>query len=529
MQGADLQELLDELADHLTFVEHLSPGPIPEQEKTALLDKAVDFFYRELVQLVASLDADQLLDFLIRFQEAVVRQTAFHRLSIPARLESFRSHPQMVRRLVEEGPELATAATASRFVIEYVAACPPHGQRKMSLSAYDRLQALAAHIIHFGVACDLLRLQVADIGLDVLPSGRLAVDREQYDRALAGYLPVVTAHEFSDAIRDFGQHWQRDVDTSHGEEIWARIDTATTQEFGSSMTDLQKLLATAWIITEDLDPGVVCLPLEVCLDRLAARLPWPRAHIQRTLELLSLVPRHEFLTPPAPYKQAEVYPWRFNRQLSYLRRPFVWRERNGTTEVLWGNRHLYRSMFYLNELCFSGRLSAQARTPEMQRLMSQFLNQRGEEFNDQVADFFTQHAEAGVIVERRVKAIGELRRQKGPPGDIDVLVIDPDKRRVWVIECKDFAAAHMPHQIANELENLFLGKGGKESKVERRAAWVREHLDAVLEWYKVKSTGRWKVEPLIIVSQELFTPYLRRSPIRILSFDTLERAQGEQG
>ena len=229
---------------------------------------------------------------------------------------------------------------------------------------------------------------------------------------------------------------------------------------------------------------------------------------------------------PAPYKQAEVYPWRFNRQLSYLRRPFVWRERNGTVEVLWGNRHLYRSIFYLNELCFSGRLSAQARTPEMQRLMSQFLTQRGEEFNDQVADFLAQHAGAGVIVERRIKAIGELRKRKGPPVDIDVLVIDPDERRIWVIECKDFAAAHMPHQIANELENLFLGKGGKESKVERRAVWVREHLDAVLEWYKVERTGRWKAEPLIVVSQELFTPYLRRSPIRILSFDALMEEQG---
>jgi hypothetical protein len=360
VQAADLQELLDELADELTIVSHLSSGPIPEQEKTALLDKAAEFFYRELVQLVASLDAEGLLEFLIRFQEAIVRQTSFHRLSIPARLECFRSQPQMMRRLVEEGPELATAATASRFVIEYVAARPPSGQRKVSLSAYDRLQALAAHIIHFGVARDLLTLQVADMGLDILPSGRLAVNREQYDRALASYLPVVTAREFSDAIRDFGQHWQKDKGAAHDAELWARIDAATAKEFGCSMTDLQTLLATAWIISEDLDPGVVSLPLDAFLDRLAAGLGWPREHIQRALELLSLVPRQEFLVPPAPYKQAEVYPWRFNRQLSYLRRPFVWRERNGAVEVLWGNRHLYRSVFYLNDLCFSGRLSAQA-------------------------------------------------------------------------------------------------------------------------------------------------------------------------
>jgi len=163
--------------------------------------------------------------------------------------------------------------------------------------------------------------------------------------------------------------------------------------------------------TQALDPGVACLPLETLLDRLAARLPWPRERILHTLELLSLVSRRDFLSPPAPYKQVEVYPWRFNRQLSYLRRPFVWREQNGTVEVLWGNRHLYRSMFYLNELCFSGRLSAQARTPEMQRLMSQFLNQRGDAFNDQVADFLKQTAPDGAIVDRRVQAIGALQKQ----------------------------------------------------------------------------------------------------------------------
>jgi len=74
---------------------------------------------------------------------------------------------------------------------------------------------------------------------------------------------------------------------------------------------------------------------------------------------------------PAPHKQAEVYPWCFNRQLFHLRRPFVWREMNTTVVVLWGNRHLYRSMFYLNKLCFSGWLSAQACTQVIQRLMSQ--------------------------------------------------------------------------------------------------------------------------------------------------------------
>jgi hypothetical protein len=460
------------------------------------------------------------MEFLIRFQEAIVRQAAFYHLSIPSRLESFRGQAQMVRHILEEGPDLATAAAASRFIIEYVATCPPQGKRKMSLSVYDRLQAIAAHIIHFGVALDLLILHIADIELAILPSGRLVMDREHYNRALASYLPVFTTHQFASANKDFERHWQENAGTVHDAKLWARIDAAATKEFGHSMTDLQIFLATAWVISENLDPGVACLPLNMYLDLLEEQLGWSREQIQHALELFALGPRQNFLVPPVPYKETEVYPWRFNRQLSYIRRPFVLRERNNVIEVLWGNRHLYRSILYLNDLCLSGRLSGPTRSPEMLRLMGEFLHQRGEAFNDQVADFLTQHAAPGVIVERRVKAIGNLRKRTGPPGDIDVLVIDPGNRRIWVIECKDFAAARMPHQIANELEHLFLGQNGKKSQAEKRTEWVRTNLVPILEWYKMKGPG-WKVEPLIVVSEDLFTPYLRRSPIRILSFDTL--------
>jgi hypothetical protein len=79
--------------------------------------------------------------------------------------------------------------------------------------------------------------------------------------------------------------------------------------------------------------------------------------------------------------------------------------------------------------------------------------------------------------------------------------------------------------MANEIANLFLGQNGKASFVEkhqRRVDWVREHIGEVLDWLHLPRDGDWQVEPLIVVDQELMTPYLYASPIRVIALAELD-------
>ncbi len=109
---------------------------IPDDERTTVINKAVGFFYNELKKLVASLNPEQLLEYLIAYHEAIVREVAFHRMTIPTRLACFSSEPEMIETLSKELPERNKAALASRFVIEYVVAQPPTGIRPFSLTWY---------------------------------------------------------------------------------------------------------------------------------------------------------------------------------------------------------------------------------------------------------------------------------------------------------------------------------------------------------------------------------------------------------
>lgn len=169
-------------------------------------------------------------------------------------------------------------------------------------------------------------------------------------------------------------------------------------------------------------------------------LEWSSDAIEAALQNFSLTPRQPFIPPG---RAADVYPWRFGRDLSYIRRPIVQRIAPTGPEVLWGNRHLSQSGPYLLDLCLTGRLKASSK--EMRQFIGRIRSTEPEQFNDEVAEIF--EAVPDVFVRRRVKKIGHgrLTRTNGQDlGDIDVLVIHPARRRILAIETKDFEVARTP-------------------------------------------------------------------------------------
>lgn len=529
LQKADENELLDELGEYLMNVKGLQIGPIPGDDRTRVLREAVGFFYEELKRFVATLSPRGLLEWLVVHQEAATREAAFNQLTIPTRLACFSSEAEMIEKLQEEVPKQSATVIAGRFLIEYITTQPPKGLRPVSMSVYDRLLALAWHITNFGFESDLIHFGIADHQMEILPSGRLGADRQAYERARAAYMPTVMQGDIRRSSEFFAVLW-RDapaVDTSPNSDL-TRLNAAATAEFGFSLTEHLDLIVAAMHIGQTTDPAVTCLPRTEFIERMSQELRWEQDKVSSALDVLSLSPRNNFLNPDAPFRGEDVYPWRFNRALSYLRRPFLIR-RSGdaqtpVTEVLWGIRHLNSFWKNITTLCRKGRLKA--RTPEMIKLMGEFNRQRGEKFNDSVADVFAQNPR--LIVRKRVKKIGSLKLQgsRGDLGDIDVLVAVQRRRRLIPVECKDLALARTPYEMAGEIANLFHGTGGKKSIVElhgQRVQWIHEHLTAVLDWLGVNDGRRWKVEPLIVVDRELFTPYLQSSPIPIVPIEEIRR------
>ena len=157
----------------------------------------------------------------------------------------------------------------------------------------------------------------------------------------------------------------------------------------------------------------------------------------------------------------------------------------------------------------------------MRELIGKFNRERGDTFNDDVADLF--RAYPSLIVDCYVKKFHGKRLQGnlGDLGDIDVLVIDQDNKHLLLIECKDLAGARTPSELKNELDIIFKGGENQNSTIVKhgqRVKWVVENLDLVLSHYGMELSRGWKIIPFLVVDEAIFSSHIYPSPIKVISY-----------
>ena len=252
---------------------------------------------------------------------------------------------------------------------------------------------------------------------------------------------------------------------------------------------------------------------------MAAELAWSEEELDAAFCLLSLEPRAVFLDPPPGFDQRDLYPWAFNRRLSYFSRPLLLTDGSGDVpELVWGIRALIHTSRYLFQQLIDGRLRGQS--DRMRSLQGKLTKHYGEVFNDRVAEVY--EAAQALTVRRRVTAIGgrRIERQPGQPlGDIDVLVANPSSKELLLVETKDFSAVRTPAEFASEEKKL-----RKALKTHgERSTWLCTHLQEALRWLSIDDSAadEWRVKQLVVVSGEVFTPGLRKLPVPVRTLSTL--------
>ena len=519
-QDGDIDDVLDRIGLYLRESLNMSVGPIAEYERNNVLKQTVKFCYEQLKALIRAHSSEGFLEFLIERNESIVREDVYRRLTISTRIACFSEVGDIVKQLHEELPEIAQTALATRFLVEFSAAQPPTGVRRISLSSYDEMQALAVQVITFGMLSDGVKYGLDDVQLSILKSGRLGRLNSQYHVAATSYLQQHTNEDISESASYLNRLWPfPKMGDAKPNSLVQDLDAAASEEFGFTMKELSEFLQVVQEIGNKLSPSVAAMDIVELVKQIASTLQWPEPRVHEAINFFSLVPRPDFLVAPDGMKATEVYPWRFNRALSYLRRPLVQRQKADGTVVLWGGRHVERSRENLFNLCLSGRLKAAS--DGMREFISKFRNKEGEQFNDLVADTIIKH---GIKCERRIKRIGKF--QFDNLGDIDVLGVDNKKRRILVIECKDLSIARTPHELATEIERILHGHGAQRSIVAKhqdRVRWIEGHIPDVIQFFKEDLRIKWRVESYIVVDKALMTPHLRQCPVTILTIEQIKQ------
>jgi hypothetical protein len=532
VQPADEQMLLDEIGKHLTCTLKWPVGPVVDADRPRLLNEVVSFLFQRLESLVRQLSPNILLESLVELNEEMVHDDAFARFQLPTRIACYTTVPAMVESFKEGYAKRASASVANRFLIEYVAACPPKGLRPFSMGVYDEMLAIAWLVIKFGSISDAINYKLADRAVTVLPSTRIGIGDSAFEDAHAAFFREFS-HELIGRSTDFfGLTWDDSAGKrarSDDAEFRGIVDDATHQEFGTAYSRLVDFLIAVFEFGAENIGDAKTERADLFLAEVGARLGWKAHEVKAAFDFVASHPRNAYLEPPSPYAKYDVFPWRHNRGLSYFRKPLLVRKSSGYDEVVWGNRLLTVAVEKLADLCLGGRLDA--RTKRMKDVVAKIHKQKGEAFNDRVGDLFD--GVPGCIVRRRVKKIGHRRLGRadgGDLGDIDVLVANPARRRILAIETKDLSVALTPFEIRSEIDELFGERTDRPGKLRihlERVAWLRESLTDVLNWLKLNQSDNWLVEAHLVLDQELMSPYLAEPVCRVWSYRRIKESLGQ--
>jgi hypothetical protein len=289
-----------------------------------------------------------------------------------------------------------------------------------------------------------------------------------------------------------------------------------------------KMLGALNSLSDDLDFASPVVQYSQAVAALAANVGEPEPQVEAVLKRFSIEPRDDFFSPPSPGRREDVYPWRFGREFSLLQRPVLRRRMADADEIVWGPRQLAGAWrYYCNRLTGGSYRSANSTT---RRLQGRLVKARGNAFEEQVAAIAKQMPDAFKSA-MRVKKPGGVRiaRPDGSDlGDIDVLVANTRKRRLWLLECKDLSRAVTPWKLRQEILNLVGSDedptGSIVARHLARIEWARRNQPALLECLGIQDRRTWKVVGLIVTDQELLSPLLRTSKIGIVPIARLPSA-----
>jgi hypothetical protein len=524
VQEVDKNLLLDPIGDHFRHDQHFAVGPIDPARVPDVINEIVSFCFQQFTEMVASLSPEGLLKWIVLRHESNVRSATRAKLLMATRIACFGRSPEFIKEVSGEFAEHSEAAVAGRFLIEYVASCPPKGLRPMSLGVYDALLARAAIITTYGMLSDIVHFDIARVEVDMLGAGRLGFRPNQYRAAMEDYQMRFAAAQATQAADRFRRQWQQPPPAN--DEWRQEVEVATEAEFGFPLSKLVELLSFA--IEMGLHhPPIVRMRYEEAVAAFAAQDGWDRQQVEAGLEIFLYRPRANFLRPGKGYRAEDVYPWRYGRRLSYLRRPFLLEELDGAW-LIWGHRHMKDAHLYLLQTCFGGRM--QATSDEMKALVSRHANREGEAFNDVVADRLAE--KTALVVRRRLKKIGTGKGSIQPPGDIDVLVIDGERGRIYVLECKNLAFVRTPFELAAELRALTETTPQHRSIIEkhqRRVVWLKANLNAVVAWAKLDQAKHWEVHSAVVVDEHAMSPKLQDVGEPVFSLDELREDEADFG
>lgn len=484
--------LLDEIGEYFLQQPDFDYGVVPDDKRADLANQVVGYLYSLLQCEIASIMPDGVYEQVCSDLEAVMYRSMLYQRRFAYDLACY---PEKTEKILAEYNDANRSSLALKFLAEYIAATPPCGDDRLSSMQYDRILAICSLIVDWAYKNDLFRYHIFNTPVEFLKSGRIGMKRTE-EKLLFNVNSSARSHHLK-SLSDPSIMTYSPLGIM--EEYKNELDEAFVEEYGFSFQQFLDCVVAIADMGNEIEGDVKRSTRAGVVERVSEETGISESAVDLIINQISLQPRQDYLVPPAPYTKIDVYPWRFNRELSFTRRPII----QNKNDLIWGNRQLHHMLRFTIDLIAEGKYKA--RKPKLKQLIGKISNQRGNVFNHEVAVKLATIE--GLIVREKVSKINGKRiadDNNNTLGDIDVLFIHPERKKIVVAEVKDFSIAKSPYEMDQEYKRIFVdsSKPCFMTKHKRRVQWIKNHIEDLKVHFHLTSDG-WNVEGMMIVSEAI--------------------------
>lgn len=533
---ATSQLLLDLFPQWMKDKGHIITKLTNKQDKVDFLHAGVDVLLEKLSEGLSLFETESLLRALINNHETLIYRREHNKIIQPAQILCFGDAPNKRREFFDDEILLTDARLATCALIEYVAATQNQkGTLQPGNDDIEYFLAIMNEIIKTGSVCDAIYLEIADYTIENLDSGRFGIYDDDFDGHIRGFASALSVENVNQFVEGFDDKMERlavqePLSLKEKDEEHVMMDEAFEVDWGVSYTNILQFLYVCHQIAVNLQTSVLEISESELINEIIKLCKDLTPDIvKKCLDRFSLDRRQDYLTPPTGFENRDIFPWVYNRELSYLRRPIVKRVLpNGCVEYIFGFRSCLIAGLQLTDLLYSGRLRNPGK--KLNKLLGYFVDKKGSEFNKEVRAFLNRIQGLKVWPhDVSIKPNGHLSADVNY-GDIDVLAYDFNRNIIYSIECKNTNTAKNVKEMKTEIDE-YLGRGVNPEKDKqkalilkhlRRHKWIMDNMTQVMNY--VGTSTELTIKSMMLTASVIPTSYLKKedSPLSILNFPELK-------
>jgi len=511
---------LDNLGLLFKFPDPIAKTVLEERSVNKKLHGIVDIFHNLIKNQISQFAFDSIFPYTISQYESILVYRHLYQYTFSAKLHINPINRQTTANEAKNYKLMDRTSHAVRTLIEIISAEPPKGNRIFNKFEYDAIIAKIILLLEFAFFSDVIKLKLGSVDLSLLESGRIGMISDYTTKWEFFYNEKVSEH-ISNTL--MGRHSKKpEAEQPEIEQYIIDLDEAFLVEYGYSFSDLFDFTIALYQLVND-DNSFRIVALEEFIHLISDITQLSESTVHSLIENLSLKNREKWENPPEGFTHQDIFPWIFNRRLSYLIRPLVInRKDNGDISIIWGKTQALYTSKHIIDLILTGRYQKFVRSEKLKTLIGKIRNEGPHQFVINASSLLTTIDEFIVDTEIPIKP-GKVFSSETDIGDIDILAIDSRNSIIYIIECKDMNFSRTPREIATELEEFTDPEHNNYlNKHQKRVDWINQNISVVIQYYSIPEK-RYQIAPLIITSEEIPAPFFENVKIPFLSFTSVRR------